>query len=222
MVCAVPSTGNPERLESLLHTGNRLEDSDLTLLVPSFSLKVRAAVEETVRLLGPTHHDTLRVQSALMAVDAAFKSQDVLLGEAAALEWAEGFVFDPGIGLRDLSLLHAAGSLEEMLRQQRAVCTRPGLTAEQYFQFDARFGPVLDPYARRVLRSFAIDGVPTLRVPAFRVNQKLPKPRAKYLRIHPAYHKNIADLHEKGVVWLFPSTELSSFVQNNLHYNANH
>ena len=194
----------------------------MTCFTPLLSSKVMAAVEETVNLLQLVHQGSLRLQSALTAVDVAFKSQDIRLGEAAALEWAEGYVFDPGIGLRDLSLLRAAGSLENTQRQQRAVCTRPGLTAERFFKFDSRFGQVLDPHARRVLRSFAIDGVSTLGDPEFRANQKPPKPRAKYLRIHPAYHKYIVDLHERGVVWLFPSSDLSSFVKGNLHYNANH
>ena len=141
----VPSVENPTRLESLPHSSTGSLDGVRALFVPSLSPKVRAAVEETVRVLHPVHHGSLRLQSALMAVDAAFKSQDVLLGEAAALEWAEGFVFDPGTGLRDLSLLHAAGSLEEMQRRQRAVCTRPGLTAERFYKFDSRFGQVLDP-----------------------------------------------------------------------------
>lgn len=221
-VCEVPSVGKLTQSGSGPHSDTGTLIGVREISVCSLSSKVRAAVEETVRMLHPVHHGSLMLQSSLMAVDTAFKSQDVLLGEAAALEWAEQFVFDPGIGSRDFSLLQAAGSLEAMQRLQRTVCTRPGLTAERFGKFDDRFGQVLDPHARRVLRSFAIDGVPTLRSPEFTPNRKPPKPRAKYLRIHPAYHKNIAEMHEKGVVWLFPSKELNTFVNGDLHYNANH
>ena len=139
------------------------------------------------------------------------------------MKWAAGFVFDPGIGERDISRLRAAGSLAELQRRERATCTRPGLTAAARFAaFDARLGKVLDPALRVVLRSFAENGVPTLVDPAFVANGRPPKPRAKYVRIHTAYHKNIAELHAKGTVWLMSSGELKDFMDSQIHFNANH
>ena len=138
------------------------------------------------------------------------------------MKWADGFEFDPGIGERDMTRLRAAGSLAELQRRERATCTRPGLTVARFAAFDARFGQVLDPALRIVLRSFAEDGVPTLVDAAFVTNGRPPKPRAKYVRIHTAYHKNIAELHAKGTVWLMPSNELQDFVGSQIHFNANH
>jgi len=162
------------------------------------------------------------VDAAISVVQAAFAAHSAVLGEADALAWAGDFIFDPGIGHRDMRRLRAAGSLAAMQRISRDSCTRPGLTAARFAAFDKRFGTLLEPELRAVLRSFAIEGVPTLVDPAFSPNGSAPKPRAKYIRIHQAYHKNIAALHANDVVWIMPSKELRDMVGDHIHFNANH
>jgi len=185
-------------------------------------ISVVAAVNRAVLPFARYDMRAISVDAALAAVRSARTAHSETLGEAEAIAWANGFEFDPGIGDRDMRCLEAAGSLEAMQRSEHSVSQRPGLTAARFTAFDAQFSKVLDPKLREVLRLFAEDGVPTLVDPAFIPNGSAPSPRAKYIRIHTAYHKNIAELHEKGVIWLFPSSELHAMVGSRIHYNANH
>ena len=181
---------------------------------------VVSAVKASVVSMYPD--GSVEVRAALEVVKQAFQTQGEVFGEAAAVEWAGCFVFDPGIGDRDLQLLAEAGSLAEMQRRAMRTEFRPGLTEERFLRFDIQFGDVLDRRRRGILRSFAIDGVPTLVHPDFRPSRSPPKPRNKYIRIQAAYHKNLADLHERKVVFIFPSDRLTELVGETLHYNANH
>lgn len=147
-------------------------------------------------------------------VKAAFFVSDQEFGEREAVEWAGGFEFPKGLGLRDEVDLHMAGGNLAALAKLRQ--SQMGDTRLDFCRIKS-LGYVDEDVVR--LQGL-VRGMEILVGEDFVPNGTPPKMRTKYLRIAPAFNKMILEQYEAGAI-LIMSTEVAKNIPG-VHFSSAH
>jgi len=177
--------------------GGTVEAVDAVMLGHHVKVSIAKMVDQ-LRLMFSTESE-LSVGDLVRFVKAAFFVSDQEFGERDALDWAEDFVFPPGIGWRDeLDLCLMGGDLGELARSRH---TSMGDTRLSLSRIDS-LGYVDDDVLR--LRDLVV-GMDIIVGQDFVPNGIPPKLRAKYcLRVAPAFNKMIFE-QEAGAILMMPT-----------------
>lgn len=177
--------------------GGTVEAVDAVMLGHHVKVSIAKMVDQ-LRLMFSTESE-LSVGDLVRFVKAAFFVSDQEFGEREALDWAEDFVFPPGIGWRDeLDLCFMGGDLGELARSRH---TSMGDTRLSLSRIDS-LGYVDDDVLR--LRDLVV-GMDIIVGQDFVPNGIPPKLRAKYLRVAPAFNKMIFEQYEAGAILMMPT-----------------
>ena len=125
--------------------------------------------------------------------------------------------FPSDIALRDTDALHAAGSLPDLAKQRHSTMAREGRLSRA--SIDSVVPPD-DPDYQRLLD--LIDGIHIDVAADFIYNgtEELPPLWVKYLRLTPAVNKLMAELHDRGLIFIIPTA--IAFTIPGIHFSQTH
>ena len=217
----------PETIEQLRAAGafKLVGSTKDTPSTPAEVKKQTKLVLATLRLLYPhNRYDRGEVQRQVWE---AHVSADDEYGVQEALDWAEGYAFPEDVGERDAEgLRRHDGNLASFCAERHEAMSAGGrrLSRESIERMctNQETGEALIPPddPDYLLLMELVDGIDIVTKDGFQCTSIPPPLRQRYKLVAPVVNKLMAELHSKGLIFIFP-TEQAKQIEG-IHYSQTH